>query len=130
MVINQQNKGQTLYFIGESMPNQPWYMKSSENIADAMDVYLEAVTGGYRLYFTVNGTKTYLVMYKDGTHYSLKLTTEPSTVYTWNAEYNTLVAMNVDAECYIGTYSTYTTFSCSQLTKINGSFPANFIPAN
>ena len=130
MVINQQNKGQTLYFIGESMPNQPWYMKSSENIADAMDVYLEAVTGGYRLYFTVNGTKTYLVMYKDGTHYSLKLTTEPSTVYTWNAEYNTLVAMNVDAECYIGTYSTYTTFSCSQLTKINGSFPAYFIPAN
>ena len=125
------NNGKNLYFMGViSNEATPWYMKSSESEADAIDVYLEAVTGGYRLYFTINGTKTYLVMYKDGTHYSLKLTTEPSTVYTWNAEYNTLVAMNVDAECYIGTYSTYTTFSCSQLTKINGSFPAYFIPAN
>ena len=124
------NNGKNLYFMGViNKESTPWYMKSSESEADAIDVYLEAATGGYRLYFTINGAKTYLVMYKDDTHYSLKLTTEPSTVYTWNAEYNTLVAMNVDAECYIGTYGNYTTFSCSQLTKINGSFPAYFIPA-
>ena len=34
-------------------------MKSSENVADAVDMYLEAASGGYRLYFTINGTKTY-----------------------------------------------------------------------
>jgi hypothetical protein len=90
-----------------------------------VDVFLETAEGGYYLYFMAGSTKTYLVMYKDGTHYSLKLTNAPSTVYTWNTEHNILVAMNEDAECYIGTYNTYTTFSCSQLTKINGSFPAH-----
>ena len=129
MVINQTNLGKTLYFTGVPKDNQPWYIQSSENVSDAIDVYLESVSGGYRLYFTINGAKNYLVMYKDGTHYSLKVTTEASTVYTWNTQYNTLVAMNVDAECYIGTYNTYNTFSCSKLEKIEGSFPAYFIPA-
>ena len=127
MSLYQGNKKQTLYFMGViSADNTPWYMKSSTNEADAIDVYLEAATGGYRLYFNINGTKTYLVMYKDGTHYSLKLTTEPSTVYTWNTQYNTLVAMNEDKECFIGTSSTYVTFSCNKMENIGSSFIAQF----
>ena len=120
------NNGKNLYFMGViSQEKTPWYMKSSESEADAIDVYLEAVTGGYRLYFTINGAKTYLVMYKDGTHYSLKLTTEPSTVYTWNTEYNTLVAMNEDKECFIGTSDTYNTFSCNTMDKVGTSYVAH-----
>ena len=120
------NNGKNLYFMGViSKEATPWYMKSSESEADAIDVYLEAVTGGYRLYFTINGAKTYLVMYKDGTHYSLKLTTEPSTVYTWNTEHNTLVAMNEDKECFIGTSGTYNTFSCNTMDKIGNSYVAH-----
>ena len=124
------NNGKDLYFMGViSKDTTPWYMKSSENAADAIDVYLEAATGGYRLYFTINGTKTYLVMYKDGTHYSLKLTTEASTVYTWNSEYNTLVAMNEDKECFIGTSGTYTTFSCNTIDKVGSSYVAHLFGA-
>ena len=120
------NNGKDLYFMGViNKDSTPWYMKSSENVADAIDVYLEAASGGYRLYFTINGAKTYLVMYKDGTHYSLKLTTEPSTVYTWNSQYNTLVAMNEDKECFIGTSGTYNTFSCNTMDKVGSSYVAH-----
>ena len=125
MALYQGNKKQTLYFTGAEKPNFPWYMLSSTSEADAIDVYLEAATGGYRLYFTLNGTKTYLVMYKDGTHYSLKLTTEASTVYTWNAEHNTLVAMNEDKECFIGTSNNYDTFSCNKMEYVSSSFVAH-----
>ena len=68
-------------------------------------------------------------MYKDGTHYSLKLTTEASTVYTWNTEHNTLVAMNEDKECFIGTSGTYNTFSCNTIDKVGTSYVAHLFGA-
>lgn len=126
LMLVQGNKNVNLFFTGTEKENQPWYILGSESEADAVDVYLEAVTGGYRLYFMAGTTKTYVDMHKDGTHYSLKLTTTPSAVYTWNAEHDTLVTTVEDADCYIGTYSTYTTFSCNKMEKIADSFVAHF----
>ncbi|MBE6960396.1 MAG: hypothetical protein E7448_06715 [Ruminococcaceae bacterium] len=130
LALNQGNLGKTLYFAGSATANQAWYMQSTENAAEAAVVYLEEVTGGYRLYFTKDGVKTYLDMHKSGTHYNLRLTTTPEAVYTWSTEHNTLVAVVDGTECYIGTYNNFNTFSCSQLSKINGSFPSYFVPAN
>jgi hypothetical protein len=130
LALNQGNLGKTLYFAGSATENQAWYMQSTENAAEAAVMYLEEVTGGYRLYFTKDGVKTYLDMHKSGTHFNLRLTTTPEAVYTWNTEHNTLVAVVDGTECYIGTYNTFNTFSCSQLSKINGSFPSYFVPAN
>ena len=100
-------------------------MKSSENAADAIDVFLEEVTGGMRLYFMKDGVKTYIDMHKSGNYYNLRLTTSPTAVYTWNTEHNTLVASVEGTDCYIGTYNSFNTFSCSKLEKINGSFPSH-----
>ena len=130
LALNQGNLGKTLYFAGSATEKQAWYMQSTENAAEAAVMYLEEVTGGYRLYFTKDGVKTYLDMHKSGTHFNLRLTTTPEAVYTWNTEHNTLVAVVDGTECYIGTYNTFNTFSCSQLSKINGSFPSYFVPAN
>lgn len=125
----QVNKDVMLYFTGLiNQESTPWYMKSTENVAEAIDVFVEEVEGGLRLYFTIEGTKTYLDMHKDGTHYSLRLTTEPTAVYTWNEEHKTFVAMVEDKECFIGTSGTYTTFSCNKLEQISSSFVAHLYP--
>ncbi len=123
---NLENK--TLYFAGTSRDNQPWYMNTTENAAEGVDVYVEEVDGGFRLYFTKDGAKSYLDMYKNDTHYNLRITNEPTAVYTWNAEHCTVVASVEGTDCYIGTYNTYNTMSCSRLDKISGSFPAHFYP--
>ena len=121
----QTNKNTMLYFTGEPKANYPWYMLSSSNVADAIDVFVEEVDGGLLLYFMAGETKTYLDMHKDGTHYSLQLTTEPVSVYTWNAELKTFVTTVEDKECVIGTSGTYDTFSCNTMDKIDSTFVAH-----
>jgi len=114
-----------LYFTGASKPNYPWYMLSTTNEAEAVDVFVEEVDGGLRLYFMASGTKTYLDMHKDGTHYSLRLTTEPTAVYTWNTDHNTFVATVDDKDCFIGTSGTYDTFSCNKMDYVDSSYVAH-----
>ena len=114
-----------MYLTGAEKPNYPWYLLSTTNIAEAVDVFVEEVDGGLRLYFMASGTKTYLDMHKDGTHYSLRLTTEPTAVYTWNTEHNTFVATVEDKECFIGTSGTFDTFSCNTLDKVGNSYVAH-----
>ena len=125
--LYQGNNGEQLYFTGKTT-NYEWYMATTTEKADAVDMFLEEVDGGYRLYFMADGTKTYLDMYYDGSHYSLRLTTDPTAVYTWNSEYNTLVANLEGTDCYIGTYGTYSTMSCSKLSYISTSFPTHLYP--
>ena len=114
-----------MFFTGVPKANYPWYMMMTTNEAEAIDVFVEEVDGGLRLYFTIDGTKTYLDMHKDGTHYSLRLTTEPTAVYTWNTEYKTFVTMVDDKECFIGTSGTYDTFSCNKMEFIATSYVAH-----
>jgi hypothetical protein len=106
------NNGKNLYFMGViSKEATPWYMKSSESEADAIDVYLEETTGGYYMYTMIDGVKTYINMEVSGTHVNGKYQPNASTVYTWNAELNTVVA-DIDGTAYgFGTRNdkTYTT---------------------
>ncbi len=130
----QGNLEETLFFTGEMSGN---YLATTENAIAAEDVYVEAVDGGYRLYFMAGETKTYIDIYeyKEGKA-GIRLTTEPTAVYTWNAELNILVATNVAGEDrYLGTYNTYNTISASSTSYITGDnaakigvsqFPAYF----
>ena len=85
--------GKTVYLKGGM---DGFYMATTENAAEAIDVYLEATTGGYYFY-TMNGTtKTYLnVVVEMGTdnkeHVNAVYGTTASTVYTLDATLKTLV---------------------------------------
>ena len=126
LYLTQGNLDKTLYFAGYPVSDKlSYYMSTVEDPTLAPDVFLEEVTGGYYLYFMSGTTKTYFDMYQDGTHYSLKLTTTPSTVFTFDTTYYTLKGFVVDSDCYMGTYETYTTISCSVYDKIATSFPAH-----
>ncbi len=136
--------GALLYFNGLTESATVTYrLASTTNVAEAVDVYLEAVTGGYLLYYMNAGVKTYIKVYErtaGNPGYgkgSLELvTTAPTEYFTYDATANTLIhTANADNAYYLGTYSTFTTFSVSNTYYITGDkastvdvsqFPARF----
>ena len=125
----QGNLSQNLYITGNTA-NKDYYLETVEAIEDGMDVYLEAAEGGYYVYFTKDGVKTYIDIYaNDGGYVNIRLTDAPSAVFVWNTEYNTLTTSVTVGETtedyYMGTYKEYNTVSASKLSYAATSFPAN-----
>ena len=129
----QAELGQTLYFTGEM---NGYYLATSTNVLDAVDVTVEEVEGGYHLSFMKAGVKTYIdiIPREDNPgKVNVVLTEAPTAVFTWDAERKTMTAVVGDATWYLGTYNTYNTISASNVsyiedvTKIGVSqFPATF----
>ncbi len=123
----QGNVNKTLYITGNTA-NKDYYLETTEDITAAIDVYVEEVEGGSRLYFTKDGVKTYIDVIVSGTYVNIKLTDAPTAVYTWNEEYKTFVTTVTVGEdqvdYYLGTYNTFETLSASKFSYISTSFPA------
>ena len=131
----EQNKlGQTLFFTGEM---SGYYLAMTEDATQAVDVYVENVEGGQRIYFTKDGVKTYIDIVPRGEDQPGKvnvvLTEAPTCVYTWDADRKTFVATVDGADWYLGTYNTYNTISASKTSYIEDTavigvsqFPAGF----
>ncbi len=115
--------GQTLYITGNTA-NKDYYLETTEDASAAIDVYVETVDGGYRLYFTKDGAKTYIDVYQNGDYVNIRLTDAPSAVFVWNTEYKTFTTTVGDTDYYMGTYNTYNTLSASKFSDISTSFPA------
>ena len=99
-----------VYYINGQMAST-YYFGTVTDPAAALDVYLEETTGGYYMYTMIDGVKTYINMEVSNTHVNGKYQPNASTVYTWNAELNTVVA-DIDGTAYgFGTRNdkTYTT---------------------
>ncbi len=88
-----------------------YYMDTAADAAAAIDVYLEETAGGYYMYTMSNGAKTYINMVVSGTHVNGAYEAAASTVYTFNADSKTVIAIVNDAEYWFGTRNdkTYTT---------------------
>ena len=122
--IEQNNLGKTLYFAGDM---NGYYGATTDNYAEATDVYLEETEGGYHVTFTnAEGAKKYVNMVQSGEHNNFIIADAAETVYAYDAAYNTLTAALGEATCYIGTYGNYSTFSVSLYDKITNSFPTHF----
>ena len=129
----QAELGKTLFFTGAMSGN---YLATSEDPTKAVDVTIEEVEGGVRLFFMDGETKTYIDIheYQEGKA-GVRLTTEPTAVFVWNEECGVFTAEVAGAPRYLGTYSTYNTFSASDIKYISGEnlgkigvsqFPAGF----
>jgi hypothetical protein len=121
-----------LYFNGTTREadGYPWYFKTSEDKADAVQVFVEEAQGGYKLYFMNGTTKTYIRLYeRQSGKASLSLeTTAPAEVYTYDTTHKTLILTVGSNKYYIGTYDTYDTLSGSNISYISTSFPCRFMP--
>ena len=111
------------------------FLQTSTNIADGVDVYLEAVLDGetvtgYRFYFDNAGVKTYIDITTDGK--ATLVTENPTAVFNYVAETNCWATTIGENAYYLGTYSSYTTIGASATSYIKpdntgvSQFPANF----
>ena len=75
----QENIGATYYLAGGM---DGYYMATTTDYDSAIDVYLEATSGGYYLYTKSGNTKTYINMVVSGTHVNGAYESKASTVYT------------------------------------------------
>ena len=140
LYMNKTSDGKILYFNGTTESETVTYrLATTENAEEAVDVYLESGNGGYYLYFMNGDIKTYIRIYEREAleagkgKGSLEFVTEkPAEVLTYNADYNTLALVaSADNSYYMGTYSTYTTFSVSNLSYMTADnldvsqFPAH-----
>ena len=117
--VVQNNLGQTLYFTGEM---SGYYLATSTNPAEGINVFVEDVEGGQRIYFLVGETKTYIDVVPRGEDQPGKvnvvLTAEPTCVFTWDAERKTYTTTVEENNWYLGCYSTYNTMSASNTSYI------------
>ena len=112
-----------------------YYMATGTDASAAIDVYLEETEGGYYMYTLSGETKTYINMVVSGTHVNGAYEAAASTVYTFNAESKTVIAIVNDTEYWFGTRNdkTYTTvgpcavsyagFYCQFYTVSGGDTP-------
>ena len=120
----QAKLSKTLYFNGK-MDDSGKFFGTTENAAEAVDVYLEAAQGGYYFYFMDGTTKTYLSLegYLDNNgkqKAAVKLTAEATTVFTYSEDAKTFIHTIGDTSFYLGTYGTYNTMSASSTYYITG----------
>jgi hypothetical protein len=108
MVQGNLNDGKVYYLAGGM---SGYYMATTTDENAAIDVYLEETTGGYYLYAMVNGAKTYINMVVSGTHVNGAYEAAASTVYRYDAESKTVIAVVNNADYWFGTRNdkTYTT---------------------
>ena len=110
-----------LYFAGAMEGN---YLATTSDYREAVEVFVEVVEGGYRLYFKEGETKTYIEIYEWDTvnhKVGVHLTAEPKNVFTWNATCEVMTTTINGTEYYLGNYNTFTTFSASKISYITGN---------
>ena len=114
----QAERGETLYFTGEM---NGYYLATSTNPANAVNVSIEEVEGGYRMFFDKAGVKTYIDIIPRADNpakVNVVLTEAPAAVFTWDAERKTMTAAVGESTWYLGTYGTYNTISASDVSYI------------
>lgn len=119
----QNGMGKFLYFNGEVA--KTYYLGTTEDYAVAVNLTVEQVEGGWLLWFTKDGVKTYVDMVPSGTHINAKMVTDKPTPLTWNATYKTFTKNIEGVDYFFGTYTksdgtNYTTISCSKLSMLEG----------
>ena len=136
LVMDQNNVGARLGFAGEM---NGYYYGTTEDQEEMVDVYLESVSGGYRMYFLDGSTKTYLnIVPRSGTSstnvklQTLRENSDPS-VYQLNTQYRYIKTTVNGVQWYLGSYQRHYNISSSNVSYISdvsdigvSQFPAWF----
>ncbi len=120
LYLTQANLGQILYFNGKLSGS---YLGTSTNLADAVDVKLVAVTGGYHISFVdAAGATKYIDATSEG---KATVVDTPANVFVWDSDLKVLKVTVGETDYYLGTHQTYNTISLSSTYYISGNNAAN-----
>ena len=126
LFVYQANNKKNLYFKGEMVST--YYFGTSENASEGVDIYFETVSGGYNMYFMLNGTKNYISVVASGSHINAVYgTTSTPSVYTYDKELDTMVTVVGEKTYFIGTYGTFDSISPSDTSKVDTNFISHYI---
>ena len=116
MFVNQVTNGTVLYLDGGVSGR---YLTTTNDLASAVAVYAEKVTGGYKFYILVEGAKQYITIYNNAEgKTSVNYDAAGETVYTYNPTVNAWTTVFGGKDVYLGTYSNFATISVSNLSYI------------
>ena len=134
-MINQKSLKKDLFITGVLLNQEKGdFLETTDDYKKAIKVQIEAVEGGYALFFMNGETKTYINVTQRAsklTSADITLDAENKTVYTWNTENNTLVTTQGTGDdqnsFYLGSYNTFDTFSAANLSYVSTSYPAHLV---
>lgn len=130
LMLTQGNLNKNLYFAG-SMSS--FYYATTENASAAATVVLVETEGGFHLTMKDGETTKYLNIVRElGTdgkeHNNVKIDSEAVSVWTYNADLETLTTVLSDGnEYFLGTSGTYNTFSANSVSKASSSFVSHLV---
>ena len=128
MVIQKNLEGKELYFSGSMSGN---FLATSEHDYEAAKVYLEACEGGFHFYYLEGETKKYIeVFMNDSGKNQIRVVETATTVWTFDADLQTLVTTIDGTAYYLGTYGTFATFSSSKTSYAKTSFVGHLYKAS
>ena len=124
------------YYLKGGIAND-YYMATTTKVEEAVDVYVEIVEGGYKIYYldpNAGNAKTYLSMEKvvspkDGsTHNNAVFKSSATDALTFKADTtnNTVLGTLSDGDYFFGTYKNHNTIGASALDNISTSYPCRF----
>ncbi len=113
--------------------DQGKFFVSTEDASAAPDFFAEKVEGGYKFYTMIDGVKSYVVAYLEGTSKRLKYDASEGTVWYYKEDCKAWFTMIDGGEYVIGTYQAWSTFSLSDGYRMTPEttgvtqFPGNLI---
>ena len=133
LMLTQGNLGGKNFF-ATSVISSGKYYASTENVEEASDFYAEKVEGGYKFYTMIDGTKSYVLAYLEGTSKRLKFDAAEGTVWYYQADCKAWFTEISGAKYFLGTYQSFNTFSLAEVgahmkpeTTGVTQFPGNLI---
>lgn len=105
-----------------------FYIATSTNAEEAADVFIEAVEGGYHVFVKNGEAKSYIEIEKsaDGKHTNAVFKDSATLVWTYKAEWKTMIATLSDGDYFLGTSGTYKTFGAVKADSAHASYVAHF----
>jgi len=101
------DKDREYYFSGTM---SGYYGATDTAYANGVDVYVEATSGGYYMYFVnSSGQKQYINLVLSGTHYNFTYSSSATSVFVWDSAKSALSTTVSGETCHIGTYGTHVT---------------------
>ena len=114
----------------EYSSNQKYYIATADAPSSSVKLKIEAAEGGYYLTYNLNGNKKYInaVIAKSSkkTFYNLDITDTASSVWEYDAEYNTFLTSLDSKKYYIGSFGSNNYFRLSETKHLSDSYPAHF----
>lgn len=114
----------SVLYLKDSMDG--FYIASSANAEEAADVFVETTEGGYHMFVMKGEAKTYIEIEKSGTHTNAVFKDTASMVWTYKAEWKTMIATLSDGNYFLGTSGTYKTFGAVKDDVAHASYIAHF----